>query len=42
MLVKGDFSRYEWVYFLKNDSEAADAFRKCLADLRADGVPSKV
>ena len=42
MLVKDDFSRYAWVCFLKHKSEAADAFRKCLADLRADGVPSKV
>ena len=42
MLVKDDFSRYAWVYFLKHKSDAADAFRKFLADVRADGVPSKV
>ena len=42
ILVKADFSRYAWLYFLKHNSEAADAFRKCLADVRADGVPSKV
>ena len=42
MLVKDDFSRYAWVYFLKHKSDAADAFRKCLADVRADGVLSKV
>ena len=42
MLVKDDFSRYAWVYFLKHISEAAGAFRKVLADVRADGVPSKV
>ena len=42
MLVKDDFSRYAWVYFLKHKSDAADAFRKFLANVRADGVPSKV
>ena len=42
MLVKDDFSRYAWVYFLKHKSDAVDAFRKFLADVRADGVPSKV
>ncbi|CAN0208252.1 unnamed protein product, partial [Laminaria digitata] len=42
MLVKYDYSRHAWVYFLKNKSDAADAFRKFLADVRADGVPSKV
>ena len=42
MLVKDDFSRYAWVYFLKYISEAAGAFRKVLADVRADGVSSKV
>ena len=42
MLVKDDFPRYAWVYFLKHKSDAADAFRKFQADMRADGVPSKV
>ena len=42
MLVKNDLSRYAWMYFLQHKSEAADAFRKFLADARADGVPSKV
>ncbi|CAN0530962.1 unnamed protein product, partial [Laminaria digitata] len=42
MLGKDDYSRHAWVYFLKNKSDAADAFRKVLADVRADGVPSKV
>ena len=40
MLVKDDISRVG--HFLKHKSEAADAFRKFLADVRADGVPSKV
>ena len=42
MAVKDDFTRYSWVYFLERESDAADAFRKFLADVRADGAPSKV
>ena len=42
MLVKDDYSRHAWVYFLKHYSDSGDAFRKCLADARADGVPSEV
>ena len=42
MLVKDDFTRYSWVYFLECMSDAADAFRKFLAYVRADSVPSKV
>ena len=41
-IVKGDFTRYSWVYSLQRKSDAADAFRKFLADVRADGVPSMV
>ena len=42
MLVKDDYCRHAWVYFLKHKSDSGDAFRKFLADARADGVPSKV
>ena len=42
MIVKDDFTRYSWVYFLERKSDAAEAFRKFLADVRADGAPSKV
>ena len=42
MKVRDDFSLYAWVYFLKHKSDAADAFRKFLTDVGADGVPSKV
>ena len=42
MIVKDDFTRYAWVYFLERKSDAADAFRKFLADVRGDGVPSEV
>ena len=42
MIVKDDFSRYSWLYFLERKSDAAESFRKFLADVRADGVPSRV
>ena len=42
MIVKDGFTRYAWVYFLERKSDAADAFRKFLADVREDGVPSEV
>ena len=42
MLTKDHLSRNAWVCFLKHKSDAADAFRKCLAYVRADGVRSKV
>ena len=42
MLVKDDFTPYVWVYFLERKSDAADAFRKVLADVRGDGVASEV
>ena len=42
MLVKDDYSRRAWVYFLKLKSDSGNEFRKFLADARADGVLSKV
>ena len=42
MPAKDDHSRHSWVYFLKLKSDSGNAFRKFLADARADGVPSKV
>ena len=42
MLVKDDYSRHAWVYFLKLKSYSGNVFRKFLAGTRADGVPSKV
>lgn len=41
MLMRDDFSRHACVYGLKHKSEAADAFRNALADVRADSVRSK-
>ena len=31
-----------WMYFLRNKSGAASAFRSFLASVRADGIPSLV
>ena len=42
MLVKNDYSRHAWVYFLKHKSNSGNAFKKFLAHARADEVPSKV
>ena len=42
MIVKDDFTRRAWLYFLKNKSDAGSAFRSFLASVRADGVPSLV
>ena len=41
MLVKDDYPRHAWVYVLKHKSDSWNAYRKFLADARADGVPSK-
>ena len=42
MIVKDDYSRYSWTFFLRKKSEAADAFKIFLADLRDQGIPSTV
>lgn len=44
MLVTEDYCHHAWVYFLKLlKADSGDAFRKCLADARADdGVLSNV
>ncbi|CAB1120053.1 unnamed protein product [Ectocarpus sp. CCAP 1310/34] len=42
MIVKDDFTRRAWMYFLKHKSDAGMAFRSFLASVRADGVPSLV
>ena len=42
MIVKDDFTRRRWLYFLRNKSEAASAFRSFLASVRADGLLSLV
>ena len=42
LIVRDDFSRYTWVYFMRHKSDAAELFKQFLADSRADDVPSKV
>ena len=42
MIVKDDFTRRAWMYFLSNKSDAGSAFRSFLASVRADGIPSLV
>ena len=42
MIVKDDFTRRAWTYFLRNKSDAGSAFRSFFASVRADGIPSLV
>ena len=42
MIVKDDFTRRAWMYFLRSKSDAGSAFRSFLASVRADGLPSLV
>ena len=42
MLVNDACSCYAWLYFLQHKSDPADALRKFLANVRADGAPTKV
>ena len=42
MIVRDDFSRHAWMYFVSHKYNAASAFETFLADLRVGGTPSKV
>ena len=42
MIVKGDFTRRAWTYFLRNKSDAGSAVRSFLVSVHADGIPSLV
>ena len=42
MIIKDDYSRRMWIYFLQRKSDAGNAFRNFLADVRADDFPSEV
>ena len=42
MIVKDDFTRRAWMYFLRSKSDAGSAFRVFLASVRADGIASLV
>ena len=42
-MIMGDcFSCYPWLYFISHKSNATEAFKQFLADLRVEGVPSEV
>ena len=42
IIVRDDFSRHAWMYFVSHKYDAASAFEKLLADLRVEGNPSGV
>ena len=42
LIVRDDYPRYTWLYFMRHKSDAAEMFQQFLADTRADGVPSLV
>ena len=42
MIVRDDFSRHAWMYFVSHKYDAASAFMKFLADLGVEGTPSEV
>lgn len=42
MVVKDEVSRYAWLHFILNKRTVASAFRRFVADVNADGIPSKV
>ena len=42
LIVRDDFPRYTWVYFMRHKSDAAETFKQFLSDTRAGGVPSQV
>ena len=42
MIIRDDFSRYAWLYFISHESDVAEAFKHFLVDLRVEGIPSEV
>ena len=42
MIIRDDLSRYAWLYFISHKSDATEAFKQFLADLRVEGIPSEV
>ena len=42
MIIRDDFSRHAWLYFVSHKSDTAEAFKQFLADLRVEGIPSEV
>ena len=42
MIIREDYSRYTWMYFISHKSNAADTCAKFLSDIRLEGIPSEV
>ena len=42
VIVRDDFSRYVWLYFIRHTFDATEEFKQFLADLRVEGIPSEV
>ena len=42
MIMRDDVSLYAWLYFISHKSDAAEAFKQFLADLRIEDIPSEV
>ena len=42
IIIRDDFSRYAWLSFISHKSDATEAFKKILADLRVEAIPSEV
>ena len=42
MIIKDDYSRKSWLYFLKRKADSDQVFNRFLSDVRADGFPSVV
>ena len=42
IIVRDDFSRHVWMYFVFHKYDAASAFEKLLANLKVEGTPSEV
>ena len=42
MIVKDDYSRYAWMYYRPQKSDAAESFKRFLVDIRDRGTLSLV
>lgn len=42
MIIKDEYSRKSWLYFLGRKSASDMAFNRFLASVRADGIPTTV
>ena len=42
MIIRDNYSRYTWMYFISHKSDATDTFEKIISDLRLKGIPFEV